>query len=269
MAPTIDAQDCFNQAKHSDITIKSGTRKFKCHKIILAKASEYFAKLIDPDSGWIEQRQSVIELKEDDTEAVEAMLRYIYSFEYEAIVSGEKARATPQFHLNVYTTAHKYRLSTLMNKATASLDKALVTINTTAAGTNGGSVPEDVFELVKLLSAHGHYSTNFVAKSDWLVKRHLPVLIKLKAFRQWLDEGNKSALALVFDAVATGCAEKPPVKETTHEIRVCRSCRLIFFDNQCANGHFCTSLNRQVSAGGTSDTGRVSYKAGVLTSLRT
>lgn len=83
--------------------------------MVLCGASEYFKPLCDPGSKFKESNQSVIELKEDDSDAVEAMIRYMYNFTYTNIVTTLKRTGEVQLHLAVYAAAKKYLLPGLQN----------------------------------------------------------------------------------------------------------------------------------------------------------
>lgn len=114
----------FDRAAHSDVTVSFGDRQFKCHRTILAAASDVFDKMLDPTSGWKESTQAVVTLNCAEPDALEAMLRYIYSFEYTDI-NAKLEQSTPQYHLGVYLVAHQYGISKLQSKALAALDKEL------------------------------------------------------------------------------------------------------------------------------------------------
>ncbi|KAK3699715.1 hypothetical protein LTR37_016320 [Vermiconidia calcicola] len=113
---TFDTKSPFDQAAFSDVTIKFGNnREIKCHKLILCNVSEYFKGMLA--GKFAESERKTIELHDDDPDAVEAMLRYIYSFEY-ADTTGERASWTAvALHLNVYAVAKKYQMPTLSTKA--------------------------------------------------------------------------------------------------------------------------------------------------------
>ncbi|KAK4544582.1 hypothetical protein LTR36_004154 [Oleoguttula mirabilis] len=116
---TIQTADLFNKDAFSDIKIKFGSRQFKAHKIVICRQSQYFNKLCGPDTQFAEGGQTVIELKEDDEDAVYAMLQWIYTFEYDTTWAAQP-RFTPEafeFHNNVHLVADKYQLPTLSTLA--------------------------------------------------------------------------------------------------------------------------------------------------------
>ena len=94
----------FNQEDYSDITVKFSGREIHCHKMIICMHSEYFKKLCGPGSQFAERNYKVIELKDDDPEAVEAIIRQIYFGDYN---SGGTRTLDWSFHAAVAMTARK------------------------------------------------------------------------------------------------------------------------------------------------------------------
>ncbi|KAK5174913.1 uncharacterized protein LTR77_000049 [Saxophila tyrrhenica] len=232
MAPTIDARNFFDQHEIADTIIKCGTREFKCHRFVLFTASDYFKKLLSPTGRFKEAREGVVVLKGHGPQAVEAVLRYIYSFEYEDIIGKDKIKSTPEYHLSVYAAAHEYQMEKLTAKAFAAMENALSKVQTGIPITNGGYGPNDVFELVKLLAAHKDYHAAFTEKSHELVRKHLAALMTLKTFRAWLEQDNNPALKFVLAAVAN---------PSTVELQICHTCLKVAvddpaLDHQCSYG---------------------------------
>jgi hypothetical protein len=67
---------------NSDVTLEGGKKKWKLHSLILGARSEYFGAAFS-NKNFIEAREGRIKLCEDDPDAVDAMVFYIYSGEYE------------------------------------------------------------------------------------------------------------------------------------------------------------------------------------------
>ncbi|KAK5165456.1 uncharacterized protein LTR77_008985 [Saxophila tyrrhenica] len=65
----------FNRPEFSDVTIRCGGREWPAHRIVLCNRSEYFKRALQ--SGFKEGLESVIELHEDDPNAVELMLEWL------------------------------------------------------------------------------------------------------------------------------------------------------------------------------------------------
>ncbi|PIA98753.1 hypothetical protein CB0940_03755 [Cercospora beticola] len=93
---SFDTAPLYNQPEYSDVTISFSGRSIYCHKVVLSTSSEYFKRL---ESGRRE-----IELKEDDPDAVEFILEYLYSFD-----SDEDAARNEDWklQLQVANAAHK------------------------------------------------------------------------------------------------------------------------------------------------------------------
>jgi hypothetical protein len=86
-------RDClFNEDAFSDVTVRFSNREIKCHKVILCTASDYFKALCGPASKFSEKELTIIDLHDDDPDAIEAVLRYLYNFSY-ADIKGRSAAA--------------------------------------------------------------------------------------------------------------------------------------------------------------------------------
>ncbi len=70
--------------------------------------------MLDPNNGFSESSTSVIELKDDDTEAVLAVLRWIYGFGYYKFFGRDREAFSG---INVYVAAGKYLRDGLRNVA--------------------------------------------------------------------------------------------------------------------------------------------------------
>jgi len=74
-----DVQSIFGDVKNSDVVIIAGKEKFYCHKNILSARCEVFKNMLAPNT--LESESNSIEVKEVTAEAVESMLRFIYTGE--------------------------------------------------------------------------------------------------------------------------------------------------------------------------------------------
>ncbi|WPB00979.1 uncharacterized protein RHO25_005599 [Cercospora beticola] len=74
MPDTTSYQNIFKDKEYSDIMIKFLGREIPCHKVVICTQSEYFKKLCGKASSFVESKQKVIELKEDDPDAVEGII---------------------------------------------------------------------------------------------------------------------------------------------------------------------------------------------------
>ncbi|KAK4900855.1 hypothetical protein LTR27_002038 [Elasticomyces elasticus] len=99
--------------KHWDLIIKSEDKEWRVHKLILCSQSAFFAKACE--GGFQEASANVITLKEDNSDAVGAMMRYLYTADYDA----EEGISMPPMILdvNVHVVADKYDLSALAKLA--------------------------------------------------------------------------------------------------------------------------------------------------------
>ena len=74
-----DVKSIFLDSKNSDLVVIAANEKFHCHKNILSARCEVFKNTLAPNT--IESESSTIKVKEVPSEAVESMLKYIYSGE--------------------------------------------------------------------------------------------------------------------------------------------------------------------------------------------
>jgi hypothetical protein len=81
--------------------------------MVLCGASDCFKPLLDPNRHFKDSEQEVIELRDDDPEAVSTMIQYIYTGEYAVADAGD----TPMAHLEVLKASKKYLIPKLPEKA--------------------------------------------------------------------------------------------------------------------------------------------------------
>lgn len=70
----------FNSGKYSDLTIACGGKRYPVHRALLATRSEFFEGACR--NSFQEAETGVIDLSEDDAEAVEHMVHYFYHMDY-------------------------------------------------------------------------------------------------------------------------------------------------------------------------------------------
>ncbi|KAI9723905.1 MAG: hypothetical protein M1828_004024 [Chrysothrix sp. TS-e1954] len=119
----------WRERPHSDVTIKCKGREWFLHKIVLV-AAPFFANALGGQfkrSGQ-EAKTSVIDLPDDDPDAVEAMLSYLYNGRFEDVPLVNRrsdGRSSPSdnftFYVTLYLLADKYSLNMLKSDITRSI----------------------------------------------------------------------------------------------------------------------------------------------------
>ena len=197
----------YNNGESSDVTIKFSGREVKCHKLILCHISEYFKKMCGPGSKFLEARQDVIELHDDDPGAVEVMLRHIYGYQYFDILNNFK-QATIPLHMSVFVVAQKY----LLPKLEAAAFKVIeMRVRRVEIPFNQKSVLDSstMVDALKLLSEHREHDERFGKLVTELCDKHLPMLMANQKFRSMIEgEGEKPILDRVLKAVESAHGAK-------------------------------------------------------------
>ncbi|KAJ2901992.1 hypothetical protein MKZ38_001133 [Zalerion maritima] len=107
------ATSLFNDPKFGDCkVICNDGREFYCSKWKLAEQSEFFYKSLS--GAWKESNASTIELEEEDSAPIEAMLYYLHTNQYtfpNATAPGIKE------HVSIFATADFYCVDSLKSKA--------------------------------------------------------------------------------------------------------------------------------------------------------
>ncbi|RYP48289.1 hypothetical protein DL768_005799 [Monosporascus sp. mg162] len=114
-------KDYFNADTFSDATVLCNGKEFKAHKLILSAQSEFFSKAFAGD--WKESDSGKIDLEEVDVNVVEAMLHFMYHFDYNNI----HGASTMIFNAQVYSLADKYIIPTLKAQAKEKFKTAIST----------------------------------------------------------------------------------------------------------------------------------------------
>lgn len=206
----------FDTDELSDITIKFSGREVRCHRIILCAASDYFKKLCGVGSRFRERGEKEIELKDDDDpDAVEAMLAYIYSFEYAEQFSARIDKAV--FHLNVYVTAKKYLIDKLANKALVCLRVAIIELN---------DDEEAAWSFIKQHANYRDQHEGIDAMVDELKEHHLQYLMMRPELHAVLPNDPKIK-QLVRDKF-----EAAKLTEHLHKLTMVTCCSSVYFPVQ-------------------------------------
>ncbi|EEU34843.1 uncharacterized protein NECHADRAFT_55105, partial [Fusarium vanettenii 77-13-4] len=70
----------YNTAALSDVLVVCDDQEFQVHRVILSAHSKYFTAELN--GSWKESSDRKIQIKDFDVSVVEAMLRFMYSFDY-------------------------------------------------------------------------------------------------------------------------------------------------------------------------------------------
>ncbi|KAK5674907.1 hypothetical protein LTS10_012319 [Elasticomyces elasticus] len=228
MARTFDAAGLFDQEKYSDITIEFGSPQRKCHKVILCSKSSYFDGLCGPGRKFAESKQPTIKLDGDEEEGVEAMLRWLYTFDYEHRAAqplpttrattptfgvagrGPLPETAADFHLNVCVVADKYLLKDLRNEALTRLRKKLEALDET--------------ELIRIIAKVNYEDVTYPAAVIDVVSEvrnaRISALVKEEGFRTLMRRDNGLCISVV-DLFS----ERPAVKTPALELKTMASCK--------------------------------------------
>ncbi|TID23354.1 hypothetical protein E2P81_ATG02927 [Venturia nashicola] len=112
-------QLCFESGKYSDLTVQSGACEFKVHKVVVCEQSEWFTKATK-NNTFLESQTGIVNMNEDEPDAVAAMLEYLYKDDYTLSYPFSMTKDSPEakghemmFHLHVYALADKLRIPAL------------------------------------------------------------------------------------------------------------------------------------------------------------
>ena len=177
--------------------------------------AKYFGSVCGEQSVWEESNHRTIELKEDDPDAVEAMLRHLYGFKYSEIESTLKKGCDINFHINVIVAAQKYLLPTLLFAAQEALVREISNVESLCKDTGIG---KEVLKAVQLLMDSQVFYTGFAAMAERLKTKHMAALFKIKDFRTSLETDEESKILMqLIGAVDLG-HEVPQGVEENKEI---------------------------------------------------
>lgn len=112
MQSTLRFIQALNTAAYSEVTISCSGREFQANKIVICNGSEYFKELCGNQSTFAESSSRIIELKDDDSDALMGTLEWLCSGEYASAISADRDASI--YALDLYAVADKYGLSELM-----------------------------------------------------------------------------------------------------------------------------------------------------------
>ncbi|PGH04534.1 hypothetical protein AJ79_07060 [Helicocarpus griseus UAMH5409] len=95
----------------SDAILNIREKVVRVHKVILCSHSDVFSKMFL--GNWKEAKDDVVELMEDDPQAVEALVEFMYTCDYSAVKSQLHGHALMSLHIKVFEIADKYNVQPL------------------------------------------------------------------------------------------------------------------------------------------------------------
>lgn len=240
----------YDQAKYSDLTVYTeavvdwdevpdeydkniiidpDVREVRCHKVVLAQASQFFADRLSPNTTSDAPEQEwlcLYNLPDEECNGDsggpynDAILMHCYDFDYAEICKRWKLGG-PMQHLHVVQAAQKFLLPKLEQAASERLH-ASVKQRRESEECTAPHVALEFFELVQellydeawdkryaeLWKTHASrgkkfdagekvYKPEFEALAKHILRRNLPQFFKMKEFRQWLEE-KENAKILTF-----------------------------------------------------------------------
>jgi hypothetical protein len=109
----------FNDPQYSDLTVKCEGRTWKVHKVVVCPQVRFFTKACD--GRFKEAKDNTITLNEDHPDAVDAMLKYLYTHKYDQDAGENGTLLLLDIHVRVI--ADKYDIPTLVKLATTNFAK--------------------------------------------------------------------------------------------------------------------------------------------------
>ena len=193
-----DMAPYYDNADFSDVTIKFGGKEIKAHRMVLCAKSEYFKKALGPSSPfkvyskisrpwaiglWLKQyqesKEGVLELHDDDPQALERMLRYLYRAKYPKGSAGHEWEP----HMNLVVVADKYAVAQLK---TTAFDRVKKIVKSTPKTTL------DVPRLLGMLSQYNIGTSDFYGSLEQAIFVQFREIWSDEAVQQYLD--GKAAL---------------------------------------------------------------------------
>ncbi|OOF96480.1 hypothetical protein ASPCADRAFT_4523 [Aspergillus carbonarius ITEM 5010] len=108
-------QSYFSSGEFSDLTICTINQEFKVHRLVVCGQSEYFSRMFKRD--WVETTESLVRFEDDDPEAIQAMIQFMYGIDYDSSNSGDGRPCPLLFAVKMYQVADKYAVPRLQQRA--------------------------------------------------------------------------------------------------------------------------------------------------------
>ncbi|KAK6429105.1 hypothetical protein LTR95_014747 [Oleoguttula sp. CCFEE 5521] len=228
MAPTAAPETVtyFNNEELSDIRIRFGVKEIFAHRYVLCRNSIYFRTLLT--GAFAEKGKDVIELKDDHSPSVSAMLRHIYGLCYRPPIEAEVKNGAGALlpYARVYVVAEKYGAEDL---------KAAMTNRLSSGGMfysgDWTEYCEDIDASIRLIFSH-------TPTAD---KRFRPALISICAanMQSWGCEDSREdferLLAETPDFATAVIMQLSQTLGTTVQIYTCPNCGHRRTEDTCTN----------------------------------
>jgi hypothetical protein len=187
----------YNNAEYSDLSVRlRDGREIKVHKIVVCNANDWFKKACGPGSHFTlrpstfyvlarfrltetsqESTQDVIKLEEDDPDAIDTILRYIYKIPVAPRHSSSDENPW-RYWLDVYTTADKYLVPALSEHACKyffDFARAERSLN-------------EIADIIETLHTEMNHDNKIFKLAAELRKKHLRRLLQNKRYRETVQD---------------------------------------------------------------------------------
>ncbi|KAF4452563.1 Protein roadkill [Fusarium austroafricanum] len=210
----------FNDEALSDAVIRCEGSEFKVHRLVLSCHSEYFAKqLSGPWKACQESTERAIDIADFDPTVVEAMLRFMYQFEY----TNGSGVSEMVFDAQVYQIADKYGVSALKEFAKLKFGDAI------EAGWKMDDFPVAINVVYTTTPSDDRGLRDLTVETS---HKNLDILTRRDCFCQILRETPDFAADLVPFICGRSAADMKSYK--------CPSCNQIFnFDDPGSSTRYC------------------------------
>ncbi|KAF4499120.1 ARM REPEAT PROTEIN INTERACTING WITH ABF2 [Fusarium agapanthi] len=176
-------QGYYNSKCLSDAVIRCDGQEFAVHILVLFCHSDYFKRQLT--GPWKESEDKTIESKDFDINIVEAMLRFVYFFDYDVPLNTRPMI----FHAKVYQISDKYGIKPLKKKAINKFERF---VNEVEVAAGFASNLADTITIVYNTTSSGDRGLR-----DILVQsscKHFETLISERSFKEGLKiNGDFSA----------------------------------------------------------------------------
>ncbi|KAK6439941.1 hypothetical protein LTR95_003837 [Oleoguttula sp. CCFEE 5521] len=171
----METASLWNQTDYSDITITFSGRSVHCHKIVLCRASDYFNRQSGPRSQFAERSLKEVELKDDDPDALEALLLHLYQQDFDPDVS-----KSWRFYLDLRAAADKYLLPRLGQTANSRFQRAATRIKDTS----------EIVIILRALDSELSRHEGLTHYRNTLRRANFEPLLQCAEYRAYVDENT-------------------------------------------------------------------------------